>query len=117
MMKPDETTLEWNCYYENINTRKIVPFNIFRHHFFLLGCAKVAREWTDKSAFAIAIKSELMYYYWSKCEWEILLTSWTSPEDTKSQVKIDVYHQIMLNFNHFIDYLWENRAELKKIKE
>lgn len=116
-MNPDETTLEWNVYRENINTRKIIPFNIFSHHFFTLGCAKAVRECVDKNDFTDKIKSELMYYYWSKCEWEILLASWTRPEDTKTQVKIDVYLQVMLNFNHFIDYLWDNRAKLKKIKE
>ncbi len=116
-MNPSETTLKWNVYYENVNSRKILPFNVFDHHFFLLGCAKIARRCTDKEEFGIEIKGELMYYYWSKCEWEILLTSWTRPEDTKSQVKIDAYHQIVLNYDHFIDYLWENRAELKKIRE
>lgn len=111
------TNLEWNVYVESINSRKILPFNVFNHHFFTLGCAKVAKKCMSKTEFAEKVKRELMYYYWSKCEWEVLLASWTSPEDKKTHYKIDVYNQIMLNYPRFIDYLWDNRKILKDIKQ
>ena len=110
------TNLEWNVYVENINSRKILPFNVFDHDFFTFGCAKAAKKCMSKPEFAEEVKHELMYYYWSKCEWEILLASWTRPEDEKSHYKIDVYSQIMLNYPRFIDYLWDNRDELRKVK-
>ena len=106
--------LEWNVYYEEINSRKILTFNIFEHYAFLKGCAKAAEQPTILQ-FATEVKHELMYYFWSKCEWEILLTSWTAPEDRQSWCKIDVYNQVMLNFEPFINYLWLSREELKKI--
>lgn len=107
--------LEWNVYYENINSRKIMPYNVFNHHFFTIGCAKAAKKCMSRTEFAEEVKHELMYYFWSKCEWEILLVSWTSPEDEKRHCKIDVYNQVMLNYDRFIDYLWDNRKELRKL--
>ena len=107
--------LEWNVYYEEINSRKILTFNIFEHYDFLKGCAKAAEQPTILQ-FATEVKHELMYYFWSKCEWEVLLVSWTSPEDKKRHCKIDVYNQVMLNYDRFIDYLWDNRKELRKME-
>ena len=112
MEKPN---LTWNVYRLNINSREIEVYNIFDHWFFLAGCVKAAKKHT-RMEFAEEIKRELMYYYWSKCEWEVLVSDWTSPDFHKSQKKIDVYQQVMLNFDRFIDYLWANKSELKKIK-
>lgn len=51
-----------------------------------------------------------MYYMWSKCEYEIILSPWTGRAD---DIKIDVYDQIMMNWNSFVDYVWS----LKEIKK
>ena len=53
-----------------------------------------------------------MYRFWSKFEWELVLTEWTG-RDNPTQKKVDVYDQLLLNWDRFIDYLWEN---LKKGK-
>ena len=42
----------------------------------------------DKDTFAEKLKIELAYYFWSKCEWEIILSSWPPREDFKEE-KID----------------------------
>jgi hypothetical protein len=47
-----------------------------------------------------------MYYYWCKCEWEILIAPWIGDFD-KESVKMDVYMQLEMNWNHYIKYLWE----------
>ena len=54
-----------------------------------------------------------MYYYWSKCEWEIILSAWPSRKDFNEE-KIDVFDQINLNWDRFADYVWENRKDIKK---
>lgn len=73
------------------------------------------------------LKRELMYYFWSKSEWEIIITSWP-PHITAEQIKefkelpevpkycesvklevaekIDVYDQILTNWEPFILYIW-----------
>lgn len=104
--------LTWNVYYEDFNARKIKSFNIFSGNF-LKDCQETYKKYKDdKENFIRSIKSNLMYYYWSKCEWEILITTWIHPEEFESK-KIDVYDQIVLNWNVFIEYVWNNRKELK----
>lgn len=105
--------LKWNVYNESFGFGGIKPFNVFDHSGFLDGCKKAAKKCgEDKAAFAEMVKRELMYYFWSKCEYEIVLTSWPPREDHEK--KIDVYSQVMLNFDLFIDYLWGNIAFLRK---
>jgi hypothetical protein len=52
-----------------------------------------------------------MYYFWSKCEWEVLVTPWISPRESEKK-KIDVCWQIMNNWDVFVDYTWANRKKL-----
>lgn len=47
-----------------------------------------------------------MYYFWSKCEWEIILSDFP-PSDRFKKKKVDVYEQVMLNWDKFINYLWK----------
>ena len=110
--------LTWNAYYEDFNGRRISTFNIFEHTAFFDGCVKAAKKCTTKEDFSEMVRREMMYYFWSKCEWEIILTSWppTRPEVNFRDEKIDVYDQVRLNWDVFIDWLWENRKELKKKK-
>lgn len=52
-----------------------------------------------------------MYYFWSKCEWEVLVTPWISPRESEKK-KVDVCWQIMNNWDVFVDYTWANRKKL-----
>lgn len=49
-----------------------------------------------------------MYYFWSKCEYEIILSPWAGQAD---DIKIDIYNQIMMNFDRFVDYCWSFKSE------
>lgn len=40
-----------------------------------------------------------MYYYWSKCEWEVIISAW--PPRDGSDKKIDVYSQLKANWDLF----------------
>ena len=71
----------------------------------------------DIDNFATQLKKDLMYYFWSKCEWEIILTSWP-PNNNFNDKKIDVFDQINLNWERFVEYIWANKHELKtKLKK
>lgn len=103
--------MEWNVYYENFNGRRIEKFNVFHHGRFFDDLKKNAKKnKNDKDAFAEQIRKDVAYYYWSKCEWEIVLTSW--PPREQFEKKIDVYEQLKLNWNQFIDYCWNHIDEL-----
>ena len=124
--------LEWNVFFEDVNAKQIIKFNIFNHRDFCESVEKILKMKISRADFAKRIERELMYYFWSKSEYEIVLTSWPPyiSEDERNRVnqeaalreskgwdnhihdvnltvrkKVDIYEQIMLNFEKFIDYL------------
>lgn len=92
------------------------------------------KEDYKKNIFTEELKKVLKYYFWSRAEYEIILTDWPTgitkeeaervlAEFAKRDhyrecvnlpvaVKVDVYNQITLNFDLFVDYVWENLSDL-----
>lgn len=95
----------WNVCYSDSNTDTIKIFNIFEHKHFMQGCDKafIKAKRSDREVFAEEVKIELRYWFWSKCEWELIIHGLFS---TYNQ-KVDVFGQVMINWDRFIDYLWE----------
>lgn len=155
----DTKNLVWNVMYEDWNARKIVVFNIFEHGGFFNDLLNIKKEMkkqfgkeneeiqSSKEAFAFfeeKVARSLSYYYGSKSEWEVIVTSWPPyveneeidrlvqekaeriekwgnfyRTDVRLSVgtKIDVYIQVRMNWAHFIEYLWNNLDLLKKSKK
>ena len=112
-VRETQQQLVWNVFVGNFNLRRIEVYNIFDHSSFRKDCAKNAKKFkNDKASFAEGVRGDLMYYFWSKCEWEIILSRWPSHDDDREE-KVDVYTQVAINWDQFIDYLWENRGKLK----
>ena len=113
--------LEWNVIYGNFNSGNIETYNIFNHYMFLKDCAKASQECgDDRESFEAEVKKSLAYYFGYKCEWEVVVSHWP-PKTGKSKSrfrdkKIDVYMQIMWNWDRFAEYLWVNRDVLKEIE-
>ena len=107
----------WNVYVGDFNNGTIEIYNIFNHYSFKEDCKKIAKKFAkDKDGFTEGIKHSLMYYFWSKCEWEIIIEQWPVSEKQNSRFKdekVDVYDQVCLNWDIFIEYLWNNIKELK----
>ena len=100
--------LEWNVYIENINKREIEVYNIFKYGKLEKEFKNLKKKYKDnREKFEEEIKHQLMYRFWSKCEWEIILSDWPSSNRFNDK-KIDVYGQIELNWDRFIDYIWNN---------
>lgn len=102
---------EWNVYRYNMNRRKIEPFNIFDHWSFSEDVKKYKKKCKDKDEFAEELKHSLFYYFWSKAEYEVLISPWCGGSE-KDAVKIDVYSQVMLNWDKFVEYVWN--ADIKE---
>ena len=100
--------IEWYVYYHDSNAQKIIKWNIFNHGSFKKEVDVLLKEKIDKDDFSEKLKREVMYYFWSKCEYEIILSPWTGRAD---DIKIDVYDQIMMNFDRFVDYCWSFKLE------
>lgn len=112
--------LKWNVYIGNFNKREIETYNIFEHWKFKEDCDKAWKKYkTDFHAFSKEVKSSLMYYFWGKCEWEVTIHHWPPNENFRDK-KIDVFEQVMLNWDVFIVYVWNtyylNSSRKKDIK-
>ena len=97
--------IEWYVYYHDSNAQKIIIFN---HGSFKKEVDVLLKEKIDKDDFSEKLKREMMYYFWSRCEYEIILSPWTGRADN---IKIDIYDQIMMNFDGFVDYCWSFKSE------
>lgn len=95
--------MKWNVYYHDFNAQKIIKWNVFNHGTFKKEVDTLLKEKIDKDGFSEKLKREVMYYFWSKCEYEIILSPWIGRADV---TKIDIYDQIMMNFGSFVDYCW-----------
>lgn len=129
--------LKWNVYTHNFNSKEIKIFNIFDHSRFLEDVKKDLKKYADKEEFSERLRGHLFYYFGSKCEWEVVITSWV-PHITISELnrlneerektlkeynrepyrlyvnpdvgeKTDVYEQVMLNWDLFVDYVWSHK--------
>lgn len=136
-----ESKLEWNVFYYNINRNKITTYNIFRHSGFNKYVEKAFEISKTKEEFAKILRRELMYYFWSKAEWElvikldednhIFLIPWCGCRNPE-EVKIDVTNDTSFNWSGFakknierqiykneakidvydqIEYVWDNFLE------
>lgn len=125
--------LEWNVYKKDFNKPEIEVFNIFNHSRFYEDLCKCNKE--NYEEFKKEVKSRLMYYFWSRSEYEVVITSFPPYIDKKeienltktnnkihvavnldTGKKISIFDQIMINQDKFVDYLWNNKKLLKKNK-
>lgn len=95
--------MEWNVYYHDFNHQKIVTYNVFNHGSFNKEINQLSQKNFDKSEFKEQLKIIAMYYFWSKTEWEVIISPWVGKGDDE---KIDVYDQLKLNWDKFVDYVW-----------
>ena len=133
--------LEWYVYRADFNTKQIVKYNVFNNISFtkiLLRAKKDLKKQPDNKKeewFSKEVKSAVMYAFWSKYEYEIDITNHypniskeeylrikSIPEEKIKyiidvnltvQERIDVSDQLMLNWETFVKYIYEN---LKLIK-
>lgn len=101
---------EWYVIVENINSRRIETYNIFNHIGFVNDCDKAWKANYKNHEegfykFEEAVRYSLMYYFWNKCEWEVVISCFP-PDDKFNPKKIDVHDQIKMNWDNFINYLW-----------
>lgn len=105
--------VKWNVYRFNINRQKIEVFNIFEHCSFTKYVKEALLKYEKNiDRFTEQLKSELMYYFWGKSEYEVIITCWVGGDREKVNQKIDIYDQVMMNWDKFVDYVWNNGWKL-----
>lgn len=103
--------MKWNVYVYDFNQNKIEVYNIFKHGSFMEDIKKAYRECKSKDEFAEQLKKAFRYYYWSKCEWEVIISPWLGRKNS-CDLKIDVYSQVANNWHVFLDYVYNNIEEI-----
>lgn len=140
-----ELKLEWYVYYYSHTSGKFKVFNVFRHGSYIAYVEKWLKADLTKEEFAEKLRRESMYYYWSKSEWEVIVTD-TTPHISEKELqrvlkeyyldrkvgenkprygrvnladceKIDVYDQLSLNWDEFVDYVWSFKKPPRKKRE
>lgn len=101
--------LTWNVIYHSVNEDRIKTFNIFDHGGFHEDLKKLYRKYPAKEKFAEELRKSLGYYFRSKCEWEIIIGPWCGGRHTE-EIKVDVYWQVMNNWEIFLDYIWNAKT-------
>jgi hypothetical protein len=103
--------MTWKVWYYNINKREIEEYNVFNHGSFRESLRQLVEDECSYETFVNQLNSNARYYFWGRCEWEIVLVEWPGGSINACQ-KIDVYEQLRLNWDAFVRYAWENRASL-----
>ena len=126
--------MEWYVYRYDFNKREIVPFNIFRHADFKEDVEEIDIKNISYKDFKNRLDRLTLYYFWSKCEYEVVITSWPpfiTKEDAYEMMnqfekdskryerepliinanlevgeKIDIYKQLHLNWDVFCNYVY-----------
>lgn len=98
---------EWWVYIDNSNSRKIEKFNVLKHR--AEDIKKMKKKSETKEDFAEKLKSYLMWQYWSRAEYELViyvvdnrvyLKPWCGCSDDNLR-RIDVTEDTMLNWQKF----------------
>ena len=118
--------LTWNVYRYDINKHEIYSSNVFDHGRFRDEVLALLKTDISHDDFSEEVRHIAMYYYWSKAEHEVVITSFPpyiskkeadriASEDFNIRThvnlergsKVDIYSQLRLNWDKFIDYVWE----------
>ena len=102
--------LIWNVLRFNQTTRQMEVYNIFNHGYFYNDLLKLKKDFKKDPKLDLKeeIRKLLLYYFWCKAEWEIVISPWCGEHNKSNSIKIDVYNQVMYNFDRFCDYVIEN---------
>jgi hypothetical protein len=71
------------------------------------------KKFKDKDEFAEQLRRDLMYYFWAKSEYEIIISAWCGGNGNED-IKVDIYTQVMNNWDVFVDYVWNSKKRRKR---
>lgn len=130
-------TMIWNVYDHDVNGREIKLYNVFKHRSFKEDVEKLLKENLTYEEFDEKLNRIAQYYFWSRAEYEIVLTSWAPYIDNEELdrlnkerekrrayryhvnldvgAKVDFYDQLHLNWEQFVRYVY-GFSHLKSVK-
>ena len=94
---------QFNVIIYNINREKFEPYNVM--NFFVDEYIEDKEKLTTFDEFKEFVKHKSMWMFWSRCEYEIILSDWP-PSGVEE--KWDIHRQIMMNIDIVTEILMEN---------
>ena len=96
----------------DFNSKKFEPYDVMPY---LIGCyTRIKRKKECPKTFEDFkkfVESKSLYMYWSRCEYEIILSDWPGQSIYK---KIDVHDQLMMNIDTVTNVLMSNVIKSQK---
>lgn len=89
--------MTWYVIAQSSSRDVFYQFNIFEHGGVATEVQKLIKKKPSREVLAEELRHILMYYFWSKCEWEFLLTSLFQTKYHYVELKVDVFDQVYLN--------------------
>lgn len=108
--------MEWYVLNYSWNDKKVNEFNIFNSSRFKDGVEKLLKNFITFEDFKEKLEKELMYAFWSKAEYEIMVADLFCEEPDEWE-KIDIYTQVKPNLDilaHYIIDYYNNMPKRKK---
>lgn len=100
----------WNIFWNNPNTNTMEVRNVFELSVRFNRELDTIRNrtYTSLEDFSLDLRHAAQYAFWSRCEYEILLCPWPYYPEQDTERKIDVFDQLILNWDLFASYTFEN---------
>lgn len=96
-------SLNWQVYV--VNSKQIMTANVFtlsgNFVYFFDKAIKEYGKTKDTEQFVKDVERALKYVYWGKSEYEVLVAGLFGEEERK----VDIYEQVALNWDRFVDYM------------
>ena len=107
-MKTKNVKLEWYVLKWDFNQKKVVNYNILEWILEDLAREVRSKRVYNKSILREYLKTQFMYYYWSKTECEFYVSDLHGDD----YEKIDIWRQIEPNLNQIVEYV-NTQCDLK----
>ena len=99
----------WRVIVHRGNSPKIEFYNVFHHGHFVEDICKALMNRIGREQISEKIRNSAQYYFWSKCEWEVVVSNWPRQD---IEEKLDAFTQLEANWEQFIDYVMKNKKTL-----
>lgn len=99
--------LTWNVYFINPNSKRVEQYNVFDNYYLSARIKEAAQECTTILEFSEVLKNAVRYCFAWKFEYEIRIGDMFG----RTEEKFDIRHQLELNWDAFVEYVWKYRKE------
>ena len=109
-MKKD---LNWYAFYWDCNSNSLERTDVI-HSDLIDDVKKAIKKGQDFNQIKEIIRCNLMCYYWSKSEWEVLVSDLHLHTPKYNVEKIDIYYQLEPNLDRITEYMINNLTTKKR---